>query len=103
MNLNIKSSSTVIDDGTKEQLKAVGYSRSYLKTFFFHCVAIICVGIPYVLIYWHNVFGVRWQYVQCPIDEAQVLVLEVSETILFSFDCVTHFYFVGLSWPNICC
>ncbi len=78
MNLNIKPNSTVIDDGSKEQLTAVGYTRSYLKTFVFHLIAIIFVGLPYVLIYWHDVFGVRWQFVQCPIDEAQVLVLEVK-------------------------
>ena len=77
-NLNIKPNSTVIDDGSKEQLTAYGYTRSYLKTFVFHLIAIICIGIPYVLIYWHDVFGIRWQYIQCPIDEAQVLVLEVS-------------------------
>lgn len=78
LNLNSKPNSTVIGDGSKEQLTAVGYVRSYLKTFFFHFIAIICLGIPYVLVYYHDVFGVRWQYVQSSIDEAQVLVLEVK-------------------------
>ncbi|KZS08802.1 putative Cation-transporting ATPase 13A2 [Daphnia magna] len=76
MKLNVKPSSTVIGDGSKEQLIAVGYTRSYIKTFIFHCIALLCIGLPYVLVYWHNVFGIRWQYVRCPIDESQVLVLE---------------------------
>ena len=69
--------STIIDAGSKEQLLAVGYHRSYLKTIFFHIISILCLGFPYVLTYWHNVFSIRWQYVQCSISEAQVLVLEV--------------------------
>lgn len=83
INLNIKPNSTVIGDGSKDKLVAVGYTRSYMKTFIFHCLAILCMGLPYVLTYWHNVFGIRWQYIQCPIDESQVLVLEVR----LKFNC----------------
>lgn len=69
--------STIIDGGTKEQLLAVGYVRSYFKTVVFHIFALLCLGLPYVLTYWHNVFGIRWCYVRCPISEAQALVLKV--------------------------
>lgn len=75
--LENEPSQIIIDEDSKEQLIAVGYARSYVKTFFFHLVALALFGLPYVLTYWHDVFRVRWQYVQCPVAEAEVLVLEV--------------------------
>ena len=74
---NAQIRSMLIDEGSKEQLRATGYRRSFLKTALFHCVALLLVGFPYVLVYWHDVFGILWQYVQCPISAAQVLILEV--------------------------
>ena len=90
--LNTKPNSTVIGDGSKEQLTAIGYTRSYLKTFVFHCISILCMGFPYVLIYWHDVFGIQWQYVQCPISEAQALILEVRLRFSFQFLLLKHIY-----------
>ncbi len=69
---------TIINKGTKEQLLALGHKRSYLKTVLFHLFSILCFGFPYVLMYWNKVFGIHWQYVQCGVKEAQVLVLEVN-------------------------
>lgn len=83
-NLEIQQpNSLIIDGGSKEQLVIIGYARSYLKTLAFHCVALLCLGLPYVLTHWHNVFGIRWCYVRCPIDSAQVLVLKVFSLYYF--------------------
>ena len=73
-----KNHSMLIDEGSKEQLIATAYERSYFKTALFHCIAILCFGLPYVLVYWHDVFGILWQCVQCPISQAQILILQVS-------------------------
>lgn len=75
--LENEPSQIIIDEDSKEQLIAVGYSRSYLKTFLFHLIALACFGLPYVLTYWHDVFRVQWQCFRCSVEEAKVLVLEV--------------------------
>jgi len=82
----MKYQSMLIDKGSREQLIASGYKRSILRTILFHLVAILCLGLPYVLVYWHDVFGIQWQYIQCSISLAEVLILEVNEFLLSYFD-----------------
>ena len=76
--VNANSKLTLIDANSKEQLLAIGYRQNYLKTVVFHCASLLCLGLPYVLAYWHKVFSIRWQYSFCSISNAQVLILEVN-------------------------
>ena len=52
----------VIPAGGKECLRATGYRRNIYKTFIFHCLSVILLGLPYALVYWHAVFGIQWKY-----------------------------------------
>ncbi|KAI0219960.1 putative cation-transporting ATPase 13A3 [Lamellibrachia satsuma] len=72
----VTQDAVVIDKGTEDELWCVGYRDNWLKRALLYVLSVITLGIPLLVLHWKPDWAVKLKKTQCPLREANTVLLK---------------------------
>ena len=70
------ASKTILNKGDDDEFECIGYQRNIVKSTITHILAVIFLGLPYLIGHWKPEWAVNWYRSQCSLFHADTVLIK---------------------------